>query len=208
MTAAPFDIAILRTGAANIASVASGFARLGGRPRLIDDADSVRTAPLLVSPGVGSFGAAIERLSSIGALDALRARVESGRPTLTICLGMQMLFEGSEESPEARGLGIAPGRVTAFPQGARRPHMGWNEVIPQRDDPILARGFAYFANSFRMTDPPDGWTVALTDHAGHFISAMRRGPILACQFHPELSGAFGLDLMTGWIRAAQEAAPC
>jgi len=210
VTAAPFEVAIVKTGAANVASVASGFERIGGRPALIDDEHSVRSAPLLVLPGVGSFGAAVDRLSALSVFGALRERTESGRPTLAICLGMQLLFEESAESPGVRGLGIIPRRVEPFPEGARRPHMGWNEVVPQQDDEILRPGFAYFANSFRVTQPPTGWLVGRTDHAGPFVSTMRRGAVLACQFHPELSGAYGLELMARWAQAAlkAEAAPC
>ncbi|MEC9374134.1 MAG: imidazole glycerol phosphate synthase subunit HisH [Planctomycetota bacterium] len=203
------EVIVVRTGVANIASVTAALTRLGAAPVLSDDPDEVQSAERVLLPGVGAFAAAMARLRKRDLDRALTRRIESDRPTLAICLGMQLLCAASEESPDERGLSIIDQVVTRFPRGARVPHFGWNTVSPDPRARLITPGCAYFANSYRLLIPPDGWTVATTDHAGEFISAIERGPVLACQFHPELSGDWGLDLMRRWLEcSAVEAAPC
>ena len=129
----------------------------------------------------------------------MRERVAAGRPTLAICLGMQLLGTASEESPGAEGLGVFPATARRFPSTVVAPQLGWNEVRPAEGARILARGYAYFANSYRLESVPDGWTGTLADHGGPFVAALERGDVVACQFHPELSGAFGRGLLTRWL---------
>jgi imidazole glycerol-phosphate synthase subunit HisH len=201
-------VAVVETGIANVASVCAGLARCGLEPRLTRDPAEVARAPLAVLPGVGAFGAGMASLRAAGLVGPLVDRVESGRPLLAVCLGMQLLCEGSEESPGEAGLGVAEGRATRFPGGVRVPQMGWNLVRPEPGCALLTEGYAYFANSYRLTEAPAGWLSARAEHGGAFVGAMERGAVLACQFHPELSGPWGLGLISRWAARALEASPC
>lgn len=200
--------AIVDTACANLPSVEAALRRVGLQPSLAEQPEETLEAPFAVLPGVGSFGAAAGQLRAQKMEDALIRRVELGRPTLAICVGLQLLAESSEETPGTAGTGIVPARVTRFRPGARVPHMGWNLVTGN----WLEKGYAYFANSFRIGENETaeleaaGWEVAWSDHDGRFVAALRRGGVLACQFHPELSGAWGEDLLRAWAR--QEVAPC
>lgn len=141
----------------------------------------------------------MDRLNEAGLVDALRRRLAEQRPTLCVCLGMQLLFETSDESPGALGLGCVTGHVSRFPDEVRVPQLGWNQVEVDPSARLIQSGFAYFANSFRAKAPPAGWTAAMADYAGPFVAAMERGPVLACQFHPELSGKWGQSLVQRWL---------
>ena len=190
---------VVRTGTANLASVLAALGRLDAPARTTTDPADIETAERLILPGVGAFGAAMGRLQTAGLVDPLRRRIEAGKPTMAICLGMQLFFEGSDESPGCVGLGVAPGMLKQFTGDIRIPQMGWNRIAADEACGILADGYVYFANSFRATDPPPGWAVATADHGGPFVAAMERGPVVACQFHPELSGAFGLEMIRRWL---------
>src|SRR4029453_10982833 len=124
---------------------------------------------------------------------ALAARVRGGRATLAMCVGLQVLFEASDESPDARGLAGVPGRVGRFPEAVRTPQFGWNRVEPEPGCRLLEPGYAYFANSYRVREAP-GCAIATAEHGSRFVAALERGRVLACQFHPELSGAYGHQL--------------
>lgn len=199
------DVAVVHTGVANLASVLAALRRVGARPEVTRDPARVAEAPAAMLPGVGAFGPGADALRAHGLDAALADRVAAGRPTLAICLGLQLLASTSDETPGARGLGLLDAHVAAFPEGVRVPHFGWNVVRPQPGATLLHEGHAYFANSFRLTAVPPGWAGALTDHGGPFVAALERGPVLACQFHPELSGAWGEDLLRRWIAAAEAA---
>jgi imidazole glycerol phosphate synthase glutamine amidotransferase subunit len=147
---------------------------------------------------VGAFGPAINRIDQLGMRETLTARLRGEQPTLAICLGMQLLCSSSEENPGAVGLGIVPQTVTRFSGDLKVPQLGWNTVEPDGSD-WLEPGWAYFANSYMVPRLPEGWSGATTDYAGSFVSAMARGPVLACQFHPELSGAWGSSLLRRWL---------
>lgn len=200
-------LAIADTGVANLASVLASFVRLGLEPRVSGDPDFLAEAELAVLPGVGSFGPAAARLAEGGLGEALAWRFREARPTLAICLGMQLLFEGSEEGPEARGLGILPGRVRRFSPGLALPQLGWNRLEGSGDDGFLVRpGWAYFANSYRVTDFPPGFAARYASYGEVFCASLEseagpgrnRGALLLCQFHPELSGAWGQGLLASW----------
>jgi imidazole glycerol phosphate synthase glutamine amidotransferase subunit len=126
-------------------------------------------------------------------------------------LGLQLLAEGSEESPSARGLALLPGRARRFTGAVRIPQLGWNRVEASSSCKLLESGEAYYANSYRL-DPvvPKGWAMASTQHGEDFLAACERGPVLACQFHPELSGPWGMRLLQRWLDAARawEAQAC
>ncbi len=202
-------VTIVRTGAANLASVCAALKRIGATPELCDDADPIEAAALLVLPGVGAFGAAMTALHARNLAAPLRRRVLAGRPTLAICLGMQLLCAGSEETPGVAGLGVFDSQIVRFAEPLRVPQLGWNLIAPEAGkaaavSPLLRPGFAYFANSYCLRTPPAGWHAALADYGGPFVAALERGPLLACQFHPELSGAWGQALLQRWLERAQQ----
>ncbi len=200
------QVEIIATGVGNTASVVAAFGRLGCTARLIQTPAEVEAATRLVLPGVGSFAAAMQQLGESGLIEPLRLRVQRGRPTLAICLGLQLLGLGSDESREVPGLGCAPVRAEQFAAGLRVPHMGWNQVKPEADCKLLGPGAAYFAHSFLWSQCPAGWSAATTVHGLAFVAAIERGAVLACQFHPELSGEYGAALLSRWLQA--EAVPC
>lgn len=206
----PRPVVIVRTGAANIASVIAALRRLGGVvPVVTDDPDEVLRAPWAVLPGVGAFGPAMASLSERGTTEALRERIARGAPTLAICLGLQLLARSSEESPGIAGMGILDVPVTRFKGSVRIPQMGWNRVYPEAGFVVSGPGYAYFANSYCLTEPPAGWNVAWSWHAGRFIAAIQRGHVVACQFHPELSGAYGHNMLRAWFAlGTREPASC
>ena len=195
------QVAIIRTGTANLASVAAAFRRMHIVPTVVEDPAQVEPDMIVVLPGVGAFGAGMAALETRGWPDLLRARFEQDQPTLAICLGWQLLCQDSEESLGAAGLGLLPVSVTRLPANVTVPHFGWNRV--ESADPSFACGYAYFANSYCVADPDAvaaaGWEVATTRHGVTFVAAARHGNWLACQFHPELSGAFGRGLLKQWL---------
>lgn len=190
---------IVQTGVANTASVKAAFRRAGVELVSVETPGQVEALEFLIVPGVGAFKAGMDALHRNGLVGPLRTRIEQGRPTMLVCLGMQLLCARSDESPGTEGLGIIDTRVTSFPEGVTTPQFGWNTVEPEGETRLLRDGYAYFANSYRIEHPPDGWRYALTDHGGTFVSALERGSILAVQFHPELSGAYGQSLIERWL---------
>ena len=191
-------VAIADSGVANLASITSGLHAIGLDPVITTDPDSFVTVPYAVLPGVGSFGAGMEALRRSGLDRAIVERAESGAPLLAVCLGMQLLGTGSAENPGVDGLGIIDGSFVALPDSVRVPHLGWNQV--QGDGTgLVGSGDAAFANSYCLPDVPPGWTGSWTDYGSRFVSAVQRGRVLATQFHPELSGRFGIDLLRRWV---------
>jgi len=195
------EVVVIRTGTANLASVAAALHRAGCAVRISESPRDATEARRLVLPGVGAFGAVAERIDALDLRAPLEERIRAGRPTLAICLGLQLLGVGSEESPGAAGLGVIDATVTALPAGVRRPQLGWNRVAAGNGCRLLVDGAAYFANSFKLDAVPDGWAGALTDHGGELVAAIERGGVLACQFHPELSGDWGQALVERWLAA-------
>lgn len=193
------SLMVVPTGTANTASVLAAFRRLGTSPRIAQVGDDVLGADRVVLPGVGSFGAAMDEVDRVGMRDALRERLAEGRPMLAICVGMQLLAVSSEESEGAAGLGHVDSTVGRFPETVRVPQLGWNQVEAEARCRFLSDGWAYFANSYRIDELPDGWSGATSDHGGEFVAAMERGEVLACQFHPELSGAWGSGVLAAWL---------
>lgn len=198
------EVTIVRTGTANLASVVAAFERIGTRTRFTESPGDIDSACRLVLPGVGSFGAAAANLRALGLDRPLRTRIAARRPTLAICLGLQLLAERSDECLEAAGLRIWPCRVTRFSGLLRVPQLGWNRVSPSTESCLIEPGYAYFANSYRLESAPPGWTPATSDHGGPFVAALEDGAVLACQFHPELSGEWGSRLLRRWVSASKE----
>ncbi|MEK7753088.1 MAG: imidazole glycerol phosphate synthase subunit HisH, partial [Acidobacteriota bacterium] len=145
-------IAILDYGAGNLRSVQNTLGEIGARYTLVDDAEGLRRADKIILPGVGHFGQLLRSLDAMRVRETLMARIREGVPFLGICLGLQALFDGSDEAPEIRGLGLFPGTVRRFAQDARVPHMGWNDLDVKPNSRLLAgvapRPFVYFAHSY------------------------------------------------------------
>ena len=194
-------VAILDYGCGNLHSLAKALRAGGAAVEVAADAAIAAAADAIVLPGVGAFGAAAARLGDGG---ALRDALDAGRPCLGICLGMQLLFAASEEGPGA-GLDALPGRVRKL-RSRRLPHMGWNDVVAVRADPLLAGVeplVAYFAHSFVAAPADDADVVAWSEHGGdRFPAIVRRGDTWGVQFHPEKSGGAGLRLLRNFLEAA------
>jgi len=194
------DVVIVDSGVANLASIASALRRLGATVTVTASADDVRSAPRVVLPGVGAFGAGLAALRARGLTAAVREVAGRGTPLLGVCLGMQMLCERSEETPGVAGLGIIPGGCVRLPDNVRVPHLGWNHVAAGPGTRVVATGAAAFANSYALREAPAGWNPAWSTHGARFVAALERDAIVACQFHPELSGAYGAALLARWLQ--------
>ncbi|MEO1092538.1 MAG: imidazole glycerol phosphate synthase subunit HisH [Pseudomonadota bacterium] len=190
------EVVVVPTGTANLASIRAAFGRLGADVVVSREPERIAEASHVVLPGVGAFGASIALVRESGADAALAERIAADRPTLAVCVGHQLLFRTSDESPGAVGLGVVDAHVGRFVGDVRVPQFGWNDV--RGEGRFLRPGFAYFANSYRALEAP-GFDVATADHGGAFVAAMERGRVLTCQFHPELSGAYGRALFERWL---------
>ena len=201
------DVVVVDSGVANLASIASALRRLGATVTVTASAAAVRSAPRVVLPGVGAFGAGIAALRARRLTDAIGEAAGRGTPLLGVCLGMQMLCERSEEAPGIPGLGIIPGGCVRLPDDVRVPHLGWNHVAAAPGTRFVATGAAAFANSYALRQAPTGWIPAWSTHGARFVAALERDAIVACQFHPELSGAYGVALLERWLRGATGVPP-
>ena len=190
-------VSIINTGVANIASIESAFKKLGYDTKFVDSTRDVPEAKAVILPGVGAFEAGMSALNILGISQPLKERIAAGKPTLAVCLGMQLLCESSEESPGVDGLGILKSQIKKFGPGIRTPHFGWNKVSGSE---FFGLGYAYFANSFRLGELNDQeWEVATCEHGEPFVAAIRKGAVVACQFHPEISGDFGFSILEKWL---------
>ena len=194
-------VVVADLGSGNLRSVEKALAAVGADVHVSADPDALARADRLVVPGQGAFGACAVALNQAGGAlrEALRAFIATGRPYFGICIGMQLLFEASEENPGAQGLGVLPGRVRRFAgqPGLKIPHMGWNQTRrgPGAPAGLPDGAFFYFVHSY-YPDPARPEDVALTsEHGAPFCAAVARGPIFATQFHPEKSQAAGLALL-------------
>lgn len=194
-------IAIVDYGTGNLASVIKAFRAAGADPRLVRDPGGLSGAEGIVIPGVGHFDAT--RAIDDGRRAAIRAAAARGVPLLGICLGMQWLFSGSDESPDLAGLGVFDGRVSRLTGDVKVPHVGWNTLRATTASPLLEglddNAAMYFTHSFAAPIVPE--TVAVTEHGVPFTSIVERGNIAGMQFHPEKSGTEGLRLIRNWVTA-------
>ncbi len=204
-----YALTIAATGAANLASVGAMCARAGVKCIVSSDPDQVFEAGRVLLPGVGAFGAAMGRLKENNLDAALRERMKAKKPTMGICLGMQMFCLDSEESPDIPGIGGILARVGKFRTRLPLPQLGWNRVKPAEGRTIVQPGWAYFANSYRVASAPENGICAQSVYGESFVAALEEYAtpdseypfLLLCQFHPELSGPWGLDLFSRWIKA-------
>jgi glutamine amidotransferase len=190
------EIVLVDFGMGNLRNVARALERAGAKSRVSTDADEVRHADRVVLPGVGACGDAMASLRASGLVEALRERVDSGRPYLGICLGLHVLLDRGEEG-DTDCLGVIPGVVARFPDslGLAVPHMGWNRVEVTTPHPVLADDYFYFVHGYRATGVPDAQTLAHTEYGEVFPSAIGRDACVAVQFHPEKSQRAGLALL-------------
>jgi glutamine amidotransferase len=199
-------IAITDYGAGNLHSIQKALERQGLDVRVTDSPRVLDAAETLVVPGDGAFGPAIARLRALGFAERIRAYVRSGRQFLGICLGMQLLFDESEEDGRHEGLGLLPGRVVRLPEGVKVPHMGWNQLRVIRPSPLLdgieTGAHVYFVHSFHIA-PADPTIVAATAEYGDEVAAVvGRENVWATQFHPEKSGSVGIRMLANVARWA------
>lgn len=196
------EVRIIETGGANTSAVLAAFRRLGVDAEIVESAADILAAERVVLPGVGGFAAGMHRLRQRGLVDALRAHVGAGRPLLAISLGLHLLLEGSDEAPGLPGLAIVPGharRLEARRQALPLPQIGWNRILPDRPCRYLFDGWAFFAHTYALDGRPEDSQAAFADYGGRYVAGFEIDSILACQFHPELSGGYGRRLLRTWL---------
>lgn len=198
-------IAIIDYDAGNLRSVEKALLALGEKPVVSRDRETILNADKVILPGVGSFGDAMGRLGQYGLVEVIRQAAAQGTPLLGICLGLQLLFSGSDESEGIEGLGILPGRILRIPPspGLKIPHMGWNSlsITPgtRLFQGIEEGAYVYFVHSYYLKAKEESIVAASTEYSTHIHAAVERGNIFACQFHPEKSGDVGLKILKNFI---------
>ena len=196
-------IAVLDYGIGNLRSAQKALQKVGADPRLTSDPSLIRDADAAVLPGVGNFGACMNAVRSCGLESLVHERVASGAPFLGICVGMQMLFDASEESPGVDGLGIIDGTVRYLPDTVKRPQMQWNSLALRRPDSMFAgladEPWMYFVHSLHCVPSDSSYVAATTEYGCEVTAAVRRDNVFAVQFHPEKSATDGLALLRNFV---------
>jgi glutamine amidotransferase len=199
-------VAVLDYGIGNLRSAQKALERVGADARLTADSGLIADADAVVLPGVGAFGACMDALRDCRLDEDAVAAANDDRPFLGVCVGMQMLYEGSEESPDAVGLGVLPGRLRLLPDTVKRPQMQWNLVDVRRPSQLFATVedpvWLYFVHSY-AADADGESVIATCDYGGPVAAAVERDGLWATQFHPEKSGTVGLELLRGFVDAAR-----
>jgi glutamine amidotransferase len=200
-------IAIIDYGMGNLRSVQKGFEKVGQDAIVTSDKKTIMGAHKVVLPGVGAFGDCMHNLAELDLVETVREVVKSGRPFMGICLGLQLLFDKSEEFGETEGLGIIPGRVVKFSTDASNrpgelhkiPHMGWNSINIKKDTPHLSEipdgSYFYFVHSYYVVPDDAAVITTTTDYGIEFVSSIQRDNVFASQFHPEKSQELGLSIL-------------
>lgn len=197
-------VAIIDYGAGNLSSVKKALDYLGAESKITQDKDEILSASHVILPGVGSFGDAMSSMRERGLVDVVKQAAKT-KPFLGICLGLQLLFEGSEESPEAEGLGILKGRIVTIPRdmGLKVPHIGWNSAQLKQTDGVFKdipqNSYFYFVHSFYLKDAEEDAVAATTQYGVEIECAVQKGKLCATQFHPEKSSKIGLKLLQNFL---------
>ena len=191
-------IAIIDYGAGNLKSVKNALDYLGVASKITDKPVDIMKADRLILPGDGSFGFIMKNLRKRGLINPIKNFIKSGKPFLGICLGLQALFEESEESPGIKGLSIFKGNVVKFRKG-KVPQIGWNRLI-FKNNGIFKNDYMYFVNSYHVVPEDCSIIAAMTDYDGNFASAIESSKVTAMQFHPEKSGKAGIELLRRWLK--------
>ena len=198
-------IAIIDYGAGNLQSVKKALDYLGYKNTITQDKEIIETASHIILPGVGSFGDAMESIRERGLEEIIKDSASGKKPFLGICLGLQLLFEESEESPNAKGLGVFKGKITTIPKdlGLKVPHMGWNSVSLKQNDGIFKNikdnSYFYFVHSYYLSDADEEVVAGTTEYGVEIECAVQKGLVCATQFHPEKSSEVGLQLLRNFV---------
>jgi imidazole glycerol-phosphate synthase subunit HisH len=202
-------IAVLDYGIGNLRSAEKALQRVGGDAHLVSSASEAAGASGVVLPGVGAFGRCMEALRQSGLDKVALGAIESGVPFLGICVGMQMLYDGSEEDPSISGLGVFPGVVRRLPDGVKRPQMQWNRLdLVRPSDPLVGglgpQPWVYFVHSYGVMESSSDDVIATCEYGGSVVAAVGRpgGGMWATQFHPEKSAAVGMKVLGNFVAAA------
>jgi glutamine amidotransferase len=198
-------IAVVDYGIGNLRSAEKALQHVGADAGLTSDVGEIETADAVVLPGVGAFGACMQALRASGLEAATKSAATDGRPFLGICIGMQMLFDCSDETPSVAGLGVIPGRVTLLPKTVRLPQMGWNTLDVTTGSRLGVHlpdpAWLYFVHSYAPEPEDDGVVSAWCDYGRRFAAAVEIGPLWATQFHPEKSGDVGMHMLRNFVEA-------
>ena len=203
-------IGIIDYDAGNIRSVEKALSYLGEKTVVSRDPDILKSVDKVILPGVGSFGQAMENLHRYELVPVIRDMIEDGKPFLGICLGLQLLFESSEESPGAEGLGILKGKILKIPSspGLKIPHMGWNSLQLQNNGRLFRNipqdTYVYFVHSYYLQAQEPEIVMAVTGYGTEIHASVEKDNVFACQFHPEKSGKYGLEILKNFAELGRE----
>lgn len=198
-------IAIIDYDAGNIKSVEKAMLLLGQEVEITRDRDKILGADKVILPGVGAFGDAMDKLRQYGLVDVIRQVAERGTPLLGICLGLQLLFERSDEAPGVEGLGILKGEILKIPEqeGLKIPHMGWNSLDFPREGRlfrgIAPESYVYFVHSYYLSAEEEEIVTATTEYSTRIHASVEKGNVFACQFHPEKSSDVGIRILRNFV---------
>ena len=201
-------ITIIDYGSGNLKSIRNGFRRIGADALVTNDKKDLEQAEVLILPGVGAFGTAMKNLQKYQ--DIIHQHIQEGKPFLGVCLGLQVLFSESEESPGVKGLDVFPGKVVRFPetlppQGLKIPHMGWNNLNTLRYSPLMegiGQDYMYFVHSYYVQPEDPEIVVATVDYGVEVPAVVAQDNVFATQFHPEKRGPVGLEILKNFLKQA------